>query len=188
MRTLIKAAVRIALALMAWSSFLLLAQTIISLANLFAHPAYITDPSAYYFIVLPFAIFLAAALILIFLWRKTDWLVGVLAGNMNETELVINTTNLDLITVVLRIFGMCLILTSLPTLAGQLANQAIIKSSPFMGAVEVQARTFEGLISTGGTILIGVWLLYGGKGIVEEVDRQVTRSKKSPTDDTEAPK
>ncbi|RPJ63891.1 MAG: hypothetical protein EHM12_01175 [Dehalococcoidia bacterium] len=185
MRTLIKAVVRIVIALMAWGWFLSLVQTIFSFANFISHPEYGTGLGQYLFMSAALILLIGGAVLLVLLWRNTDWLVGVLAGNIDEKQLVINTTNLDLITVVLRILGISLIFTALPALAGHIVNQAIITNGPFQVAPDVQARAVESMITTGGTILIGVWLLYGGKGIAAEVDRQVNRTGKSNAEDHE---
>lgn len=185
MKTLIKAAIRIIITIGFIWMFISLAGILSSSASVVSQPRFSHDPLSYWFIILPLAILLALAAILIILWRKSDWLVAVLAGNINETELVISTTNLDLITVVLRILGICLVLTSLPALAGQLTSYGIMKDL-FPSPLDYQARMIENLVKTGGTILIGAWLLFGGKGIVETVNRQVSPDNKNNMDDAGA--
>ena len=115
MRSLIKAAIRIIIILF---FFKLLYWSINQIYFLIRTREY-TD---YYNVAVPFIIFIGLTvvgfIILFILWKKTDWLVKLVVGDLNENELVINTSNLDLIYSVLRIFGIFLLITALPELLG----------------------------------------------------------------------
>jgi hypothetical protein len=154
MHTLIKAAVRLVIILMSLQLLTLFANGLANIVDL-----------------LIIGVALVGALILYILWRKSDWLVKKLAGDINENELVINTSNLDLINVVMRVIGMFLILISIPKLAGLIAYRGVLANAYTDMLLASNARAtaseIKEWITNIGTLLIGLWLALGGAGIVQ---------------------
>jgi hypothetical protein len=116
MKTLIRAAVRIIIIVM----FVMMVKML--LVNIQWTALNFRDGSirqiSYYQIGLTVDQFGVYSAILALLWLRTDWIVRVIAGNIDDSELVISTSNLDLIRVSMQILGMVLLATSIPKLLG----------------------------------------------------------------------
>jgi hypothetical protein len=117
--------------------------------------------------------FLVILLIFWVLWWKAGKICIFLAGDISDSEITINTSNVDLIKVVLRIFGMCLIVLSLSTLCGHIAYHiryagltSGIESSPSHQANEMLWWVTDGL-----KIIIGIWLVLGFRGIFTAISK-----------------
>ncbi|MBM4432986.1 MAG: hypothetical protein FJ025_03210 [Chloroflexi bacterium] len=119
-------------------------------------------PLAYSLIIFitPAAVAIA---ILVLLWRKTDWLVKVLAGNIDENALVINTSNSDFIKVVMRVLGIILIFISIPNLFGMIAYSA--SNSVFFSGLtippQMQSNEIERWVTVAVKLLVGLLLATG---------------------------
>ena len=175
MRSLIKAAIRIIIILF---FFQLLRQFLSAISSF----TYMSHYSGYEDIAFPLAIVIAtgivAIIVLVVLWIKTDWLVKVIAGDLNENELVINTSNSDLIKTALRILGLFLLITSIPELLGLASYHIRIEnelSNAFMSlSPEQKAHLTQEWILLIVKIIIGIWLttgLKGGKPVADGVSR-----------------
>ena len=128
MRTLIKVVIRLALVLMVLQFLEFIVFNFAFLMSTFAmSDSYSGNRNESWSIAITIAIFLIGILIIYFMWNKLDWLVGIIAGNYNENELVIKTSNDDLIKVVFGILGIYLIVTEIPTVAGLIGSQFVIK-------------------------------------------------------------
>lgn len=138
-----------------------------SINGIFIYNRFQADENLLYTWIFPLAGPLVGALILYILWRKTDWLVRILAGNINENELVISTSNLDLIRVTMGILGIYLLITSIPDLIGISAYHIFITNnlSDRNWFTEDKALLIERLVTTICSILIGIWLVSGLRGI-----------------------
>jgi hypothetical protein len=185
MRTLIKAVIRIAIVLASLQVLIFLGKSLVSFLSVPESIRESAGPTAYYGLGLILGITLISALLLYFLWRKSDWLVGVFAGNFNENELIISSSNLDLVTVVMRVVGICLVITSLPSLLGLAIYHARIVQT-FHGVITLdeatQANELQQWITVIGTILAGLWLVLGGRGIAEAVDKKFSAVPTSSED------
>jgi len=85
--------------------------------------------------------------------------------------LVIKTSNLDLIKVAMRMFGIFLLITSIPELTGlSVYHIRLIHESDLMYSPIQQATTIMNLVSNIITIVIGAWLVIGTKGIAKAID------------------
>lgn len=142
-----------------------------NIVNLLVHPEFSSDFNTYLGSAIIIGVALIGALILYILWRKTDWLVKKLAGDINENELVINTSNLDLINVVMRVIGMFLILISIPKLVGLIVYRGVLANAYtdvlLASNARAMASEIKEWITNIGTLLIGLWLALGGAGIVQ---------------------
>ena len=169
MRSIIKAAVRVIIIIIFVS---LLKHVISTLQWLITIPNnYMIPQDLPYLIGIVGGPFIIFTLILYFLWRNTDWIVRVIAGNLNDNELVIKTSNLDLVKVFMRIFGIFLIVTSIPELFG-LAVYHIVLIIPdeLMYSPISRATTLMNIVTIVLTMGVGTWLVIGTRGITKVID------------------
>ena len=172
MRSLIRAAVRVIIIVM----FVMMVKML--LVNIQWVAMNFHDESLrqilYYQIGLTVGQFGVYSAILALLWLKTDWIVRVIAGNIDDNELLITSSNLDLVRVAMQILGMVLLATSIPKLLGlgayhfrilNLVEKLDVPSSAVSQATELQS--FVIIIVT---FLIGLWLVLGTRGIVKAID------------------
>jgi hypothetical protein len=137
-----------------------------------------------YILLLIGAIILAAGVLFI-LWKKADWLVRLVAGNINDNDLVIKTSNLDLFNVIMRAFGVFLLVSSIPALVG-LIGQHIHLNQIYQNDLTNQ-YTFTGqYISHGLKIIIGLFLIQGTERISKMMDKvYIFLVKPEPENDEE---
>ena len=183
MRALIKAAIRIIIIIM----FLRLVYSLIQYVSAIFTSLKYTSPI---YILGMIAVGLIGILVLYLLWRKTDWLVRILAGNIKDNELVIKTSNLDLIKVAMGILGIYLLVTSVPDLFGLLVYHIhITKVAPDLLLMPTeQALEIKQWVTTTITILVGVWLvsrLRGIEGIVKLINNVWNKGQIIDNDDDE---
>ena len=166
MRSIIKAAVRVIILIM----FVMLLKFIMySAQSIMMAPALGIDIDLLFYTSSILGPFIIGTLVLYFLWRKTDWIVRIIAGNLNDNELVIKTSNLDLLKVAMRLFGIYLLIASIPDLFG-LLTYYIRMNNELMYTAHVQATTLRSSVSNIITIGIGVWLVIGTRGIAKVID------------------
>ena len=168
MRTLIKAAVRIIIIFM----FVAVFKIVINSAQwIIRGPGINIEQNIYYFIVTIGGQLVIYTLILCLLWWKTDWIVRIIAGNSDDNELVIKTANLDLLKVAMRIFGIFLIVTSIPDLFGLATyHMVLIPESDLIYTPVQKANGLMNLVTTIVTMAIGAWLVIGTRGITKVID------------------
>ena len=172
MRSLIRAAVRIIIIVM----FVMMVKMLI--VNIQWTAMNFHDESIrqilYYQIGLTVGQFGVYSAILALLWLKTDWIVRFIAGNIDDSEIVISTSNLDLVKVAMQILGMVLLATSIPKLLGfgayhfrilDMVEKLDVPSSAVSRATEL-----ESFVTIMVTLLIGLWLTIGTRGIVKAID------------------
>ncbi len=109
-------------------------------------------------------------IVLCFLWWKTDWLVKLLCGKMDNGALVINTSNIDFITVMIQIIGIYLVVTSIPDFIGLAVYYVQIRSKyPGFDISEYQVQETKQFVITGVTFVIGLLMLSGSKWFVKKI-------------------
>lgn len=110
-----------------------------------------------------------SVLTLYFTWRKTDKIVTWLVGEVNENEIIINTSNVELFKVIIRAFGVYLLATSIPRLFGLFAYHLL--SAPLLRRIPLsefqQIERIQTWVVQIATALLGIWLLLGAKPIAK---------------------
>ena len=168
MRSIIKAAIRVTIVIL-FVKYLV--ETINRVSVLFIYP-FSQDLEAYPLLYMYIAFFIVMTVILFLLWWKTDWIVKIVLGVLDENELSINTSNKDLIKVAMYILGLWLLVTSIPDLFGIFAYQIrLMEENPdLIYTAGQQAVTIRDVVSYVITIVIGAWLVLGNKGISKVID------------------
>jgi hypothetical protein len=116
-------------------------------------------------------------LIIYFGWWKTDKIVGFLAGDLDENQLVINTSNLDLYKVIISIFGIWLIIDAIPGLIGIIASQIYCSNnkSIFGSYQDVFGNNIRLGVIQLVELIIGIFLVTGNF-VVVKVLRNIWKS------------
>jgi hypothetical protein len=102
------------------------------------------------------------------IWKKTDWLVKILAGDIDDNIVAINTSNLALVSIALQILGIYMVVNFLPDLLGLTYNRFRMHeiyagySNSELGIQEIQLW-----VITIAKLLIGIWLASGSKWMVK---------------------
>ncbi len=168
MRTIIKAIVRILVLLF---FIRLLGAMIANLSNfaLWIRGDYASRELAIISVGSALLIMVFAILVLYFGWRKTDNIVRILAGDLNEDGLVISTSNFDLHRTLMMFLGAYLIVTSVPNLAGLSANYLFLRIQVpgYPGDKGMSASEISNLVVQTVSLLLGIWLMAGGKTIAK---------------------
>jgi hypothetical protein len=171
MRTAIRAIIRVIIIIIFIQALITL---IYSIANVYSYFKWAAED---YNLAVPIGIMvgvmLLATLILFVLWRKTDWLVRITAGEISEKELVITTSNLDLYKVAIRILGMYLVVTALPDLIGLFGYHLTIprQSDYYILSGEINASEIRELLIIGVRLIAGIVLIIGSRKIVSTIDK-----------------
>jgi len=131
------------------------------------------------------AAFIIGIVILYFLWRKTDWLVRVLAGEMDDSVLTVNTTNLDLISVAIRLLGIYLLATLIPRLIGDIQFYFSIQEILSDAYASDKAAAIKPIIVNTITILIGAGMVMGTRRITKTIDKIMNLPVSDVEDDQE---
>jgi hypothetical protein len=154
--------------------FAMLKMTIVNVQWVLMNVHDIPKDTLYYQICFTAGQFILYAVILILLWLNTDRLVKFIAGNINDRELIITSTNLDLYKVALLILGVFLLATSVPELLGlasyHLRMHFLIEQMGMAKALEVQSNELKNGVMMVAKILAGLWLVLGTRGIVKAID------------------
>jgi hypothetical protein len=173
MRGLITAGIRIVLIFIFFQVFV---EVLNLLRSIFNYSSY--SSNSQYFslkeLLIPICIFLVVLVILCIVWWKAGRIASLLSGDKFDTQLVINTSNTELVRVVLRVFGLCLICLTIPTLLGHVTYFFNYQSQVNNDFPIIQASSppFVNYFVTDGTkILIGLWLVLGGRGIITAIDK-----------------
>jgi hypothetical protein len=164
MRLAIKAFIRIFLIYVALQTILYIINYVHSM--LIYSQVYHEDLDLFLPVIVLVAAVLIVILVIYILWWKTDWLVRVLTGRTREKELVISTSNLDLIKVAMRILGIVLLVNAIPTLIGLISYYFIRPEDVYYSRPE--AREY---IIVGVKIVFGIWLIIGSRGIVKAINK-----------------
>jgi hypothetical protein len=106
-------------------------------------------------------------IILALLWWRTDWLVRLLTGRVYDRELVISTSNVNLMKVAMRIVGIILLVNAIPSLLGLIGYHFSIPSIYLDDRRPAEIQ--EGII-IGVKIILGIFLVYGTKGMSKIID------------------
>ena len=183
MRTLIKAVVRILII----AAFISLVNNLLNMISqlVFSFDVYEEYPWGYISVFIAIVI---AAILLVVLWRKTDWLIRRIVGDMGDHEISISTTNLDLIRVAMFVFGTVLIVTSISGVIGFLyfindAPSYYERAWSIMGPHE-RTRIVTGQIEPIVKFVVGIWLVVGNRSVVGIFNRILNGSQTKDSQDT----
>jgi hypothetical protein len=117
-----------------------------------------------------FCVDIAGLIVLCILWWKTDWLVKLLCGNIEDSALVINTSNIDFITVIIQIIGIYLVVTSIPDFVGLAVYHIQIRNRfPGFDISELQVQETKQWVITSITFVIGLLLASSSKWLVKRI-------------------
>jgi hypothetical protein len=164
MRVIIKAIIRIIILVL---GIQLLFALLGYISSIFYNTEAFRDDKVFYIIS---GVDIAGLAILCIIWWKTDWLVKILAGNIDDSALIINISNVDFITVALQIIGVYLVVTSIPDFLG-LAVYHILIHDKFPGyeLSELEVQETKQWVITIATFLIGFLLASGSKWLVKRI-------------------
>lgn len=117
--------------------------------------------------------FVLAVLAIYFAWGKTDKVARMVAGKLNESEVVVSTTNARLYALIMSALGVYLFVTAFPKLLGHLAytlywsnyQQGSGIMVPLETAAEIEGWTTQVL-----TVAIGIWLIVGRRAMAKFVN------------------
>jgi hypothetical protein len=165
MRIIIKAVIRIII-------LVLVIQLLVSLFKDISWVFYNTEQlgeAFFYLGVLP-GVDIAGLAILCVIWWKTDWLVKILAGNIDDRALMINTSSVDFITVAIQIIGIYLVVTSIPDFVGLAVYHIQINDKfPGYNLSEFEVQETKQWVITIAIFLIGLLLVSGSKWLVKRI-------------------
>jgi hypothetical protein len=112
-------------------------------------------------------IFIVVTIALVLLWRKTDTIIKMVAGNISDNEIVINTTNSELYRIIMRVLGIIIIVTNVPSFLVTLGYNFLYIKIINDITYEISASgIITELLIRGISILLGIWLIIGNKSIV----------------------
>jgi hypothetical protein len=174
MRTIVVAIFRLILLFVAVNLLNPLSTNIVTALDTF-HRGYSGDRSyGLILLAISIGIIVLVAVILYLLWRKGDTVAAALTKGVDESALTLSTANADFIKMASRFFGVYLVATSLPRIAGLAANRVYYSKwfadigieSPAVTASEIERWVIQVL-----TLLIGVWLIFGSRNMVKLADK-----------------
>jgi len=124
-----------------------------------------------------FLIDLATALFLIIiiglviyfgLW-KAGGIARLLAGDLDENAIAVSTSNVDLYRVIISAFGIYLLVTSIPGLAGLIGyhfySAPMYADTGLVPNIDLVANEIQRWVFQIVTLLLGMWLTVGGRPI-----------------------
>jgi hypothetical protein len=108
--------------------------------------------------------------LLILAWKKTDWLVNVLAGSDAPEEIPFQIPVQKLYNFALKFLGVWVMVNALPEFVRFLV--IYINLSVSTGGYDslMPSETVPNLIGAGVKIIIGIWLVFGSRGISKAID------------------
>ena len=165
MRTIIKAIVRI---LALFFAIKLLSPLVSGISS--AVIAY-TQYREYFLIYSANALFviIIIGLILYFGWWKADRIAKLLAGDLDENAIAVSTSNVDLYRVIITVFGIYLLATSIPGLAAlvgyHLNSAQMYADTGLVPNIDLVANEIQRWVFQTVTLLLGIWLTFGSKPI-----------------------
>jgi len=169
MRLAVKAFIRIFLIYIALQTLLFIANQVSYMV--IYHRVYAEDYDLFIHVIILVASVLIMVLVIYVLWWKTDWLVRVLLGKTRDKELIISTSNLDLIKVAMRILGIVLLVNAIPELIGLIGYHFSIPEEMQLIGYTWSTGEVKEFIIVGVKILFGVFLVIGSRGIVNAIDK-----------------
>lgn len=124
------------------------------------------DPFPWVYIGSLIALLSAVWITIYVLWRKTDGVVRWLAGNIDDHDLVVTTSNADLFRTLLLFLGVTIIIGTIPQMAGLAARDiyARFSDSPFGPSTSERLR---GWVVEGVSLLAGIWLVVGRPNLMQ---------------------
>jgi hypothetical protein len=128
-------------------------------------------------------------LILVIAWIKAGWLSSVLASDLDDNSLVISSTNLEIFRVAMKIVGLVLLATTIPTIAGLIAYQIVLtQPDPVYSTVKEQATLIRYWVIPVVKILIGIWLVLGFRGTITAISKIWNTARMTNNEDEDNPK
>jgi hypothetical protein len=111
-------------------------------------------------------------LIIFYGWWRTDSIIRLMIGNVCDDKLVINTDDTDLYKVLIKFLGIVLLVISIPFLLGHLGGLLIITTMSPENLMYLSSNIQHEIadsITQFVTLLIGIWLFFGGKAIARGI-------------------
>ena len=159
MKTLIKTAIRLVIAFMIYD-------VLLRVYEISAGVIYAVGYSPWYYWATILMMYLVLLIVLALTWIKTDRIVRFVAGPIRGNEITIDTSNIDLLTVALSIFGVYLIVNALGDLAYMYSYQWQLRVSTPRGVTPSDSAWETGkLVMDILRILIGTGFIMGKNGI-----------------------
>ena len=166
MKSLVKAGIRIVLIIVSVNVLLSFVTTIAAVtSNAYAYG--LVD------ITLNLVPYVVGAVVFAVLWWKTDAVVSLWIGEENNSEVVINVSDPDILHLVLRVLGIILLINSITDLLGLVAyhvsNYALYSGVEFpsdIRAIEIR-EAVVGIV----TLLFGLWLVFGWDKIIKALSK-----------------
>ncbi|MDO9334381.1 MAG: hypothetical protein Q7T57_07675 [Dehalococcoidales bacterium] len=156
MHSIIKALMRI---MIIWAFLNIITYIPASIVNAFSMKEFYLDSRLTGII---YAVLLLLLLIvLFFLWRKTDYIVKKLVGEVDAQEQIINISGSDLYRLLLRIMGIYMILTTIPEISRILFQYFYYQADVFA----LHNFDFIYWVPQIVKIIIGICLVIGNEGI-----------------------
>lgn len=128
-------------------------------------------PIPWFEILVIIVVTIICMVLLYFIWWKADWFVKVLVDKRSDHELVISTSNLDLMKVALRILGIYVLVNSIPNLIGLIGYHFSFPRDYLDLAIETHANEIRNVIFIIIQILFGALLTLGTNGILKLINR-----------------
>ena len=165
MRTIIKAIVRI----LALFFAIKLLTPLISSIRIIAEMSRLDIELSLINLAYALFVIIIIGLVLYFGWWKADSIAKLLAGDLDDNAIAVSTSNVDLYRVIISAFGIYLLITSIPGLAGlisyHLNSTQMYADTGLVPNIDFVAQEIERWVFQIVTLLLGIWLTFGGKPI-----------------------
>ncbi len=168
MKAVTQAAIRLVVLFMGLQLFMGLLRSIVNLI-VFRDPYY--EQYGYYLAIgLSAAMFVLEGFVLYVVWRKAERLARTILGDNEDGQLVIATSARDLVGVALGVMGIYLVATTIGRIFGLVAFRfrSIVLAGE--GATPtLQPREAQDWVVAVVTLLLGAFLMWGGRGTVNVI-------------------
>jgi hypothetical protein len=122
----------------------------------------------YYELVLAIAITIISGVIIYFGWWKSEKIAKILVGDLSQEPLVINTSNGELIKLILSILGIFLFVQAIADIGGLVAYQIRASSDEYLSyttGAESSANQIKNWVTTLITLVFSIILMGKGRRI-----------------------
>ena len=111
--------------------------------------------------------------LLVLAWKKTDWLVNVLAGCDATEELPFQVQSREIYGLALKFLGVWVMVNALPEFIRFLVIYINLFESTSGYDSLLPSDTAPNLIAAGVKIIIGIWLVFGSRSISNFIDNVI---------------
>lgn len=136
-----------------------------------------------------FILLIVAVLLIYFGWWKTSRIVRLLVGEQEYTQLIINVSSSDLYKLIIKVFGVWLIISSIPNFLGLLSYHSYYASYFPVGTdmgPDFVAEEVRDIVTASVKLLIGIILFFTntiiGRGIVRIWSTGIIKENKENAD------